>query len=118
MVGTEDTRMTNQEHREKIEECAEALAQAFNEAIADGMIVSVDFDTLRTMGEPEQVIASVSCEPSIDRILFYDQSKGCEACINWTAQKTCRKRVAIQGHAPDYDFKCKWWESGPREYYD
>lgn len=47
MVGTEDTRMTNQEHREKIEECAEALAQAFNEAIADGMIVSVDFDTLR-----------------------------------------------------------------------
>lgn len=102
--------MTNKEHREKIEQCAEALAQTFNVAIAEGMIVSVDFSTFCTFGEPEKIIASVYCEPSIDSILFSEQSKGCEDCINWTQQKTCRKRVAIQGHAPDYDFKCRWWE--------
>lgn len=37
--------MNNKEHREKIKSCAQALADAVNGAIADGMIVNVDFDT-------------------------------------------------------------------------
>lgn len=110
MILMEDTNMTNREHREKIVECAEALAQAFNSAIADGMIVSVNFNTLYACASPTEIIAVVDCVPSIDSILFSDQSKGCKDCINWTRAKTCKKRVAIQGYAPEYDFKCRWWE--------
>ena len=108
--GTEGKKVTNKEHREKIEECAEAFADALNAAISDGMIVSADFDNISTLGQGVTVIPNISCKPSIDRVIFFDESKGCEYCINWTDRRTCRKRVAIQGHAPEKDFKCLWWE--------
>ncbi|WP_304736866.1 hypothetical protein [uncultured Desulfovibrio sp.] len=102
--------MTNKEHREKIEKCAAAFAASVNAAIADDMIVSVDFDKYYEVGKFPQVIANVSCEPSIDSVLFNNENEGCEDCIHWSVQRACMKQVSIQGHAPDCDFKCKWWE--------
>ena len=52
--------MTNKEHREKINSCAQALADAVNGAIADGMIVNVDFDVASYLGSPDRVGAKAA----------------------------------------------------------
>lgn len=102
--------MTNKEHREKINSCAQALADAVNGAIADGMIVNVDFDVASYLGDPDRVVSSVTCKPSVDRILFSDESAGCESCGHWSIAAGCLRGVSVSGRKTDGDFKCKWWE--------
>lgn len=109
--------MTNKEHREKINSCAQALADAVNEAIADGMIVNVNFDVVSCLGDPDMVVSSVTCEPSVDRILFSDESAGCESCGHWSVLVGCKLGVSVRGRKTDGDFKCKLWEEKDYERY-
>ena len=102
--------MTNKEHREKINSCAQALADAVNGAIADGMIVNVDFDVASYLGSLDRVVASVTCRPSIDRILSSDDIIGCESCEYWSIAAGCLRGVSVSGRKTDGDFKCKLWE--------
>lgn len=102
--------MTNKEHREKIESRAQSLADAVNEAIDDGMIVNVNFDVASYLGSPDRVISSVTCRPSVDHILFADESTGCENCEHWSIAVGCLRGVSVSGRKTDGDFKCKWWK--------
>lgn len=101
--------MTNQEHREKINKAAQALADAVNDAITNGMIINVNFEIISPIGGHEKVIPVVSCNPSIDDILFSDESIGCESCGYYSMSRGCERGVSVHGRNTDNDFKCKLW---------
>lgn len=102
--------MTNQEHMDRIQAAAAALAEAVNAAIEDKVGVDVSFTELNFLGGKTKFQADVQCKASITSITqFVDYS--CENCTHWFPEYDgCQKGVFVDGRRPPEDFVCSCFD--------